>query len=318
MSASSRLLVEVARRRGFTVTCFENSKTSFAIQIGDKEYIWDETAFGNPSALYHVCKNKLLTHTVLKHHGYNVPSACIFSIEEKDAYMDYLSNNPNIVVKPLDGSHGDGITVLPQGEKEFEEAWEQIINGKNPRKSVLVEEYVGGEDYRILVVANRCIFVSHRVPATVIGDGVRTVQHLINRENLRPSRGKKRYEKMYSPIAINKLLELTLRHKRMTLESIPKAGERVVLTGVCNIGCGGTQSNVTSYVHPQVIQDAIELGRRLGMDIVAIDTRHEDIRKARSLSEIKVLELNATPGLTLGNSPWTIDAVWDAILERYQ
>lgn len=317
MSVTTRLLVNAGLRRGLTITLLPPSRNTFLVRIGDREHIWKETAFGNPVSISRICKQKQLTHALLKFLGYAVPEAKVFTASEKIGAMEWIVNNPNVVLKPLDAAHGDDITVLPKGPDEINEAWDLVLDGKQPRKRVLLEEYVGGEDYRLLVVGNMCLYVMHRIPATIVGDGMLTIQQLVDRENKRPSRGAVRYGSFYSPIVFDRLLEQTLTREEKTLDSVPLAGERVVLTRVCNVGCGGTEFDMTPYVTQSLMDDAVTLTTRLGMDILAIDVRCEDIRTVTSLKDIKILELNSTPGITLGTAGWIADAVWDALLSKY-
>ncbi len=317
LSVSTRLLVSAALQRGINIKLLSSSKNTFLVRIGDTEHIWKETSFGNPVALFHICKNKMATHDLLRLWGYNVPNACVFGVEEKEEAFMWGNQYRNVVFKPLDAAHGDDITVLPQGINEMEDAWYRVINGKKQREKVLIEEYIGGEDYRILVVGNACVYVIHRIPAMIVGDGELSVQQLINRENKRPSRGKKRYGSYYSPITVDNLLNKNLLESGLTLDSIPGRGERVFLRKVCNVGRGGTEIDVTPYISTQLVDEAVALTNRLGMDILAIDIRCDDVFSETSLFDIKILELNATPGITLGAARWVADAIWDALLEKY-
>lgn len=318
MSVSTRLLVSAGTRRGLAITVLSGSKNTFMVKLGNREHIWKSTCFGNPVSVSRICDDKMLTHIMLSTFGYSVPKNKVFRFSEKEEALAWIGTTSKVVLKPVDAAHGNGVTVLPKGTQEVEAAWERALHDKKKRTHVMVEEYVEGEDYRLLVVGNTCIYVMHRIPPTVVGDGSLTVEQLIHRENTRPSRGAKAYDSFYSPIEMDDMLIQTISKVGMTLASVPKMGERVVLSLICNAGRGGTEYDITGDVSPSLLDDAVVLTERLGMDIVAIDVRTEDIRNIESLADVKILEMNATPGITLGTAGWVADAIWDALLSKYE
>ncbi|PIV90707.1 hypothetical protein COW46_01005 [Candidatus Gracilibacteria bacterium CG17_big_fil_post_rev_8_21_14_2_50_48_13] len=319
MTISTRMLIEVGRKRGIQIDVLSASKNMYIAHIGGKEYLWKATAFGGSISSARLIGDKALTHTLLQRWGFCIPEARVFHASEKDAAMTWSKEKQNVVFKPIDGSHGFGITVLPYSLMEREEAWDRVIKASKRGTHVQIEEYIGGEDYRFLVVGSRCVYVIERMPAAVKGDGKLSVRRLIDRENRRPARGKTRYASFYSPIELDPQLLDNLARGGMTLDSVPPEGEVVILRRVCNAGKGGTERDVTAYVSPEMQKEAIELARRLEMDVLAIDVRCPDIAKATSLrKDVHILELNATPGITLGMANWVADAVWDALLEKYQ
>lgn len=317
MTISTRILVEAGFRRGIDITVLSSSKNTFLVTLGGREHIWKSTSFGGSISSSRLTGDKALTHKLLQHWEYKVPEARIFSSKDKEEALAWAKQKKSVVFKPVQGAHGLGITVLPHGGVEAERAWDLVLETLVHSSQVQIEEYIGGEDYRFLVVGGRCIYVMHRMPAMIHGDGQLSIQRLIDRENSRPARGKTRYASFYSPIEVDAQLLENLAREGFDLDSIPEEGQKVILRRVCNAGKGGTERDISIDIPQALKDDAVELARKLDMDILAVDVRSENITAAASLRDIHILELNATPGITLGMAGWIADAVWDALLEKY-
>ena len=318
MSISTRTLIEAGRRRGLDITILSASKNTYMVTLGGRDYLWKATAFGSSLSSSRLMSDKSLTNLWLARAGYLVPEAKVFALTEKEEAMAWAKQKKTVVFKPVDGAHGFGITVLPFGDLECDDAWERVIPTLTKVRQVQVEEYIGGEDYRFLVVGGRCIYVIQRLPAAVEGDGRLSLRRLIERENFRPARGKTRYANFYSPIELDPQLSENLARGGMDLDFVPEKGRRVILRRVCNAGKGGTDLDVSSKVAESMKREAVALAQKLDMDVLAIDVRCGDINQASSLArDMHILELNATPGITLGLANWVADAVWDALLEHY-
>lgn len=318
MTISTRTLIEAGLRRGIEITVLSASKNTYLVRLHGKEHLWKSTSFGGSISSSRISNDKALTHKLLHYWEYLVPDARVFPAKARDEALAWADEKTSVVFKPVDGAHGFGITVLPQGAFEMAEAWDRVIEVSGKPSQVQIEEYIAGEDYRFLVVGETCIYVIHRLPAAVHGDGKLSIKHLIDRENTRPARGKVRYASFYSPIEFDLQLSENIAREGYTLDSIPPKGERIVLRRVCNAGKGGTDKDVSDIV-PQAMKDeAVALAKRLEMDVLAIDVRCPDIVKASSLQkDMHILELNATPGITLAMANWVADAVWDALIKKY-
>lgn len=317
MSVSTRLLVEAGRKRGIDIQILSASKNTYIVNIGGKEHVWKATSFGNTASVARICSDKALTHALLSKWGYRIPESRVFSPKRYEEAIEWATKTQSIVMKPLAGAHGFGITVLPEGREEVEDAWNRVIEASVAPFRVQVEEFVPGEDYRFLVVGGRCVYVIHRIPATIFGDGIQTIENLIRRENTRPARGKSAYTSFYSPIDIDASLRQNLKKYGYTLETILPKGKKAVLRRVCNAGKGGTERDVTSEIAETLKAESVELTKKLDMDILAIDVRAQDIEKLTTFQQMHILELNSTPGTTLGMADWVSDAVWDGLLEKY-
>jgi cyanophycin synthetase len=204
-----------------------------------------------------------------------------------------------LVIKPIDGNHGKGnttnITTWAQAIQAFEAA-------KSYSRSVIVERFIVGFDFRILVINYKFICAALRTPASVIGNGVHTIQHLIDETNKDPRRGFG-HEKVLTQITIDQFTQKMLDEKEYTLETIPPAGELVLLKPTANLSTGGTSTDVTDLVHPDNIFTCERIARIIGLDICGIDIMAADLQNPISQNGGAVLEVNAAPGFRMHIEP---------------
>ncbi len=204
-----------------------------------------------------------------------------------------------LVIKPIDGNHGRGITTNIQN-------WEQALNAfhlaKKVSTSVIVEQYITGEDYRILVINHKLVAAAKRLPAQVKGDGKSTVQQLIDQTNADPKRGYG-HEKVLTYITIDDITRKLLELKNYSLDSIIAKDEILVLKDTANLSTGGTSIDVTDMMHPSLVFMSERISRIVGLDICGIDFMTKDI--SRPVSEVggAVLEVNAGPGFRMHLAP---------------
>lgn len=204
-----------------------------------------------------------------------------------------------LVFKPLDGNHGRGATINVKTEQEALDAFEHaaLVSRK-----VIVERFITGYDFRILVIDHKMVAAALRVPANVVGDGESSISQLIDKENSDPRRGYG-HEKVLTEIIVDRDL-LDLLHKRSyTLESVPLAGEQVFLKSTANLSTGGTSVDVTDMVHPQNIFFCERISRIIGLDICGIDIMAENLTQPLTENGGVVLEVNAAPGFRMHLAP---------------
>ncbi|MCG9899844.1 MAG: cyanophycin synthetase [Hydrotalea sp.] len=204
-----------------------------------------------------------------------------------------------LVIKPIDGNHGKGnttnITTWEQALKAFEAA-------KQYSRSVIVERFITGFDFRILVINSKFICAALRTPASVIGDGVHSIQWLIDQTNLDPRRGYG-HEKVLTQITVDQFTQKMLDEKNYTLETIPAKGELVLLKPTANLSTGGTSTDVTDEVHPANVFMCERIAKIIGLDICGIDIMAQDLRTPITENGGAVLEVNAAPGFRMHIEP---------------
>lgn len=229
-----------------------------------------------------------------------VPRGRIVKSEKKLKEAVDRLNFP-LVIKPVDGNHGRGITV---DINSTEEALAAFKTSRDIARRVVVEEQINGEDYRLLVIDHKLIAAAKRSPAHIIGDGTKNIQELIEEVNKDPRRGYG-HEKTLTQIKINQLTRNILAAEGYSLESVPEKGKKVILKDTANLSTGGTAEDVTDKVHPSNVVMAERISRIIGLDICGIDVMTTDISKPLSETQGAVLEVNAGPGFRMHLSPTT-------------
>jgi cyanophycin synthetase len=204
-----------------------------------------------------------------------------------------------LVVKPIDGNHGRGITVNIQS---LEEALPAFHAAKKVSNSVIIERFITGVDYRLLVINHRFVAAALRTPAHVVGDGTSTVQALIDQVNADPRRGYG-HEKILTQITINELTLGLIKAKGYSLDSVIPKDEMLILKDTANLSTGGTAEDVTDFVHPANIAMAERISRIINLDICGIDIMTSDISKPLKETNGAVLEVNAGPGFRMHLAP---------------
>ena len=204
-----------------------------------------------------------------------------------------------IVLKPLGGNHGKGASI---NVKTLEAAKEGLKHAQEYGRRVIVEKFITGHDFRILVIDNRMVAAAQRVPAHVIGDGERTISELIEIVNQDPRRGYG-HENVLTEITINRDSLDLLRKMGYTEESIPKKDEIVYLKSTANLSTGGTSIDVTDRIHPENIFIAERISRIIGLDICGIDIMAENLTQPLQENGGVVLEVNAAPGFRMHLDP---------------
>ncbi|MGZ3833648.1 MAG: cyanophycin synthetase [Mucilaginibacter sp.] len=204
-----------------------------------------------------------------------------------------------LVFKPLDGNHGRGISINIKTKDEAVAAYEHAA--KISRK-VIVERFITGYDFRVLVIDNKMVAAALRDPAHIIGDGNSTVQQLIDLENTDPRRGYG-HENVLTLIAVDRDTMDLLDKKGYTLETVPAKGEKVFVKSTANLSTGGTSVDVTDHVHPHNIFICERISKIIGLDICGIDIMAQNLSEPLTDTGGVILEVNAAPGFRMHIAP---------------
>ena len=243
--------------------------------------------------------DKEATKRILGNAGIPVPKgSVVYTLGELEDTLDYLGGYP-IVVKPLDGNHGRGITLDIRNWEEAEAAFDKA---RQVSDGVIVEHYYQGRDHRILVVNHKVVAVAERIPAHVVGNGKDSIEALVDKENRRPARGDG-HDNILTKIALDKTTEKVLQSQRMTPDTVLDDGEICYLRETANLSTGGTAVDRTDQIHPQTIWIAQRASRIVDLDVVGIDVVTTDISKTLSAADGVIVEVNAAPGLRMHVAP---------------
>ncbi len=240
------------------------------------------------------------TKHLLEQAEVEVPKGEIISKESSlKAACDYVGYP--LVIKPIDGNHGRGITV---DINTYEEALEGYHEAKEVSRRVIVEKYITGEDFRLLVINHVLVAAAKRTLAHVIGNGKNTIVELVEEVNKDPRRGYG-HEKELTAITINSLTKTIIADAGYTEDSVLPDGERLILKDTANLSTGGTAEDVTDRVHPANVSMAERISKIIDLDICGIDIMASAISKPLSETGGAVLEVNAGPGFRMHLAPTT-------------
>lgn len=241
------------------------------------------------------------TKTILKDGGIPVPRGTVIQyLDELSAAIEEVGGFP-IVIKPLDGNHGRGISIDVKTQQEAEEAYD-LASAASKTRSVIVERYYKGSDHRILVINGKVAAVAERIPAHVVGDGRSTVEELIEITNQDPNRGDG-HANVLTKITIDKTALNVLEKQGYELTSILAQGEIAYLRATANLSTGGIAVDRTDEIHPENVWIAQRVAKLIGLDIAGIDVVTEDIRKPLKEVDGVIVEVNAAPGFRMHVAP---------------
>lgn len=252
-----------------------------------------------------IAKRKSLTNRVLKNANINVPAQLEISTEKElnDFYSIY---NNKIVVKPKQAIGGHGVTILPREDMlsgSFESAYKASKNSDKIR--VLAEEFVVGEHYRVLVLDDNVIGVSNRIPPYVIGDGIKTLNELINSFN------EERSIRGLSGIPIDNEVENRIDEQGYTLSDVIEFGKKLNIRYNCNLSTGGKAIEASHRLNPYYKCIAIQAVKEIGLKLGGVDMIIENPASAEGKYWIN--EINYNPGLRPHYKPDEGDVVEVAV-----
>lgn len=239
------------------------------------------------------------TKQILRDAGVPVPrGTVIYYLDELEDAIEDVGGFP-IVIKPLDGNHGRGITIDISSWEQAEESYQAA---RKVSRGVIIERYYSGRDHRVLVVDGKVAAVAERVPAHVAGDGHSTIEALIEETNRDPRRGAG-HDNILTRIEVDRTTWQLLKSKGYTLETILPDGEICYLRATANLSTGGSAIDRTDEIHPDNVWLAERIVKIVGLDIAGIDIVTENISRPLRDMEGVVVEVNAAPGLRMHFSP---------------
>ncbi|KFF01433.1 cyanophycin synthetase, partial [Chryseobacterium luteum] len=275
--------------------------TNSLVQLGYgvNQQRFQATITGKTSSIaVDIACNKELTKKMLHDAAIPVPVGDLVIDEESLSAVIKKIGYP-IVLKPLDGNHGKGSSI---NVNDWEAAKTGLEHAQKYSKKVIVEKYITGYDFRVLVINNKMVAAARRVPAHVIGDGELSLQELIDKENRDPRRGYG-HENVLTEIEVDKDTSELLEKLQYTLETVPQKGEIVYLKSTANLSTGGTSIDVTDMVHPENITMAERVSKIIGLDVCGIDIMAENLTQPLKESGAAIIEVNAAPGFRMHLAP---------------
>lgn len=297
MGPSTKAIYQEALNRGIPVRRIGNESL---LQLGYGKYarLIQASMTDAPTCIaVDMACNKHITKQILMDYNIPVPRGSVAYSQRSAAAIAEEIGYP-VVVKPLDGNQGKGVTLNIQNEEQLISGFEQALKYS---KAAIVEKYITGRDYRVLVVGDKVSAVSERRPPSVTGDGIRSIRQLVEMENSNPLRGDD-HEKPLTRIRLDDIAMRLLARNGLSADSVPAIGEEVLLRENGNLSTGGTARDCAGEIHPFNAYTAIKAARALGLDIAGIDITAPDI-SVPIHKEGAVIEVNAAPGLRMHLHP---------------
>ena len=302
LGPTTQALVDAARRRGIPAIRL-NGQSLVQLGTGSRQRRIRASVTGATSLIgAELAGDKDAAKALLDAAGLPVPRGVVVRSADQAATEARRLRYP-VVLKPLDGNHGRGVTTDVAGEDAARAAFDLAArNSRGANRSVIVERQLPGNDHRVLVVAGRMVACAERVPARVVGDGKRSIAELIDQVNQDPRRGRGHAE-VLTRIRPDGAMRTLLAGTGRTLATVPEAGEAVQLRGTANLSSGGTAIDRTDTIHPENIAIAEQAAAVIGLDVAGIDFLSPDISRPVRETGGGIVEVNAAPGFRMHLQP---------------
>ncbi|QBE63182.1 cyanophycin synthetase [Pseudoduganella lutea] len=299
IGTSTGAIVKAAKARGIPVLRLTEEANLFLLGWGARQKRLQATITADTGHIaVGIASDKQLTKALLQEAGVPVPEGVtVRTLEQAQRAARRLGCT--VTVKPLDGNHGRGVTTRCNTPEELAVAFERA---REHGRRVIVERYVTGHDYRVLVADGRVAAAALRRPPAVIGDGALTVRQLVERENLNPARGEG-HTNILTKIPLDGHAETLLAEQGLTFDSVPGAGIPVQLRGNANLSTGGTAEDVTDLLPPETRALCVRAAQKIGLDVAGLDIVCADIAQPLAAQGGAIIEVNAAPGIRMHQYP---------------
>lgn len=292
LKITSRLIFDELATQGVAVETFDAQAGLLRYRHNDRwNYIFSSRPESTSGIGVKICAEKdLATKLAI---ALDVPTPATLLYNDELAAKDFLKIYKTIVAKPLDASHGDGVTVNIRTHNEFIEAY-KLACASSRSGQVILQQQVTGDDLRVLVVGGKYVAACKRIPARVFGDGKSTVLQLIEHENKTNPLRSHGYKTQLNVIDT----EAAKRYLKGQINSIPANKQEVRVVGAANMGTGGEAVDITNSLPSQIIKDAEKLAQALKITACGVDFMYNS-----KTQEYNFIEANSTPSFGLHENP---------------
>lgn len=317
LTMSASLTVKRAEERGYRVKIFSVAKNMFAIANDTREVIFKGVCLGNALGMSKISNDKSLMNLLLEYWEYPVVSSVVFlKSEMAAAKLSIIENEKSVFLKPLSGAHGHGVSLWKNTDSHevLQDVIDNALDFSKKTQNFIVQDFVEGEDYRFLVLFGKCMCVSHRIKPSVVGDGVHTIEELVDTVNLEEFRSAEMYKSTLTTVKFTEEFDEVLAKQDCKRDTVPALGKKILLSYKCNTSSGGTERLIEG-ISPVLIAEVEALAAKIDLEFIAIDVLHDRLEDCTSLFDTKILELNSCPGLFTPSTEVN-NAIIDRILDR--
>lgn len=304
LELSTQLLLKAAMKRGIQFELIDREDNFILLKKdGHQEYVKQATKTSLDSYVtVLIMENKIVTKKVLKEHGIRVPDGNVYHNVAEAMTDFYIHHGNSIVIKPKSTNFGLGITIFTSDytKEDYQKAFEMAFEHD---KTVLLEEFITGKEYRFLVMGDEVVGVLHRVPANVVGDGIHSIKQLISEKNKDPLRGSG-YKTPLEFIQLGEVEKMFLKNQGKCENDIPKFGETVYLRENSNISTGGDSIDFTDEIPDSYKQIAIHSAKAAGAVFCGVDMVIDDSRKEAGAMNYGIIEINFNPAIHIHCYPY--------------
>ena len=300
LTITNKLLIEEAQKAGIEHKIISDKHNLVLFSYKEDTALVRRSRISQTSCVFsYISEYKEATYDVLDYYGFSYPKGIVVnSMKEAEEFADKIGYP--LVIKPELGGHGDGVTADIQNFDELSDAYleAQKINPDD----IIIQKFIPGDDYRIMVVGYKVVAIAKRIPTRVFGNGKLTIKQLIEKENKNPLRA----EGHQAPMTLIKTdheVERVLDDQNLTLESIPENQQEIRLRKNANLSTGGEAEDYTADVPSENIQLFEKIAQVLDANVVGIDVRCYDITKNLFPQDYSVIEVNASPGIRMHHFP---------------
>jgi cyanophycin synthetase len=298
LGPSTGAIVRAAWARGIPARRL-NDRSLVQLGYGSKQHRILAAETDKTSAVAEsIVQDKELTKNLLAAIGVPVPKGRPVTSAE-DAWEAAQEIGLPVVIKPQDGNQGRGVAVNLTSREHVIAAFKAA---SAEGSEILCERFAPGSDYRLLVIGYKLVAASRREPPQVLGDGRHSIEELVAEANKDPRRGEDHATSL-SKLRLDEIACGVLAEQGLTVDSIPAAGQQVLIRRNANLSTGGSATDVTDLVHPEVAARVVEGVRMVGLDIAGVDVVCLDISRPLEQQGGVIVEINAAPGLRMHLEP---------------
>lgn len=302
LHSNQKIVIAELQRRGIKVELFDEENEIIKAEYnGHIEYLLDRDSSIMPYNISIIAGNKFYTKRILKENNINVPEGKLFNINDKSKIIDYIISLPySVVIKPVFGSHGYDIFMDVKSLEEIYYALD-IIKEHNGNCLILVEEFFDANEYRVFYTKNDNYAVLWRKPAFVIGNGINTIEELIQIENYKRTHPR---TNTMCEIYRDEVMDFYFEKNNISYYDILEENKELQVRPNSNIALGGTPIDKTDIVHPSVLEICKNILKSFSnVPYLGIDFMTKDISKKQNFKDYRIIEVNTIPGVDMHLRP---------------